>query len=138
MLHYFFQVYFIFVLFSLIQVNYRVGTARIGNCTEENCTCANIPKWNEVSCFHVNESSFPVLHFKRVKYLPERMFVGLRLHDIGLLDPDATVADNVLEGILGLDRFLVIRSSIQVMNGLFIKMLEQCFYFTRFSFLPFR
>lgn len=124
MLQYVLQNYFCILLYIIIQVNYVIlsesatGKATtlsdIGHrskCTNENCTCVDVPQWYGVQC---RQSSFPELILTRVKYLPERMFVGLRIFAVWLMDPDVTVADNVLEGILGLDAFLVQQSRIKV------------------------
>lgn len=127
MLQYNFQNYFIFLLYVIIQEKIGISheyaaeeSATSSNieprrkCTSEYCTCAEIPRWDGVDCEPVDWTSFPRLNFRRFRYLPERMFLGLRIHEINLFDPDGTVAENFLEGILGLEKFAVHQSSIQV------------------------
>lgn len=132
MRYYVFQNYLFFLLHVVIQVNYGILTEseagktatfssieHRSKCTVEKCTCADVPQWNEVTCDH-DKSSFPSLHIISF-HLPERMFVGLRVYHVWLWNPDTTVADNVLEGILGLEAFLVNRSSIQVIYIISLK-----------------
>lgn len=134
MLHYVFQIYFIFLFFVIIQVNYGIveeyaaeeaaplsDIESTRKCTAKHCTCGDIPQWNGVDCKHADGTPFPLLNFTGFKYLPERMFLGLRIFYVSLWEPDVTVADNVFEGMLGLDSFYVIQSSIKVID-LFILM----------------
>lgn len=127
------KIFFIFVLCAFSRVNYAIAkepvareagpfldTERRGKCSAESCTCAQIPKWTGVDCEHVTESPFPTLDFRRFKYLPERIFLGLRIYAVFLWDPDITVSENVFDGILGLDAFLVAQSSIKVIYFLIL------------------
>lgn len=142
MLHYFFQTYFIYILCAFISVNHAIAQEHAagetdpltdikgrGKCTAENCTCIDVPQWNGVDCYHVYQSSFPRLDFRRFKYLPERMFLGLRIYDVWLWDSDVTVEENVLEGILGLDAFVAEKSSIEVINLLTLKVALKIYRF---------
>lgn len=54
------------------------------------------------------------LEFTDIKYLPGSIFQGKSVRDIIVDDPDVTVDSNVLEGIVGLDDFIVKRSGIKV------------------------
>lgn len=140
----YFQIYFIFALCVFIQANSGIlrepGTtdAEIVSsikhrrkCTADYCTCADISLWDGVVCEHVGSSSFPLLGFWHLKYLPEKMFEELRISAVYLWNSDIVVAENVFEGILGLDRFLVIQSSIKVIYLLILKVLETFSFFSK-------
>lgn len=127
MLPYFAQMYFFLMFCVIIQINYGISQEHVlegtvplmdiasrEKCTNRYCTCAEIPQYNGVDCEVDYWSGFPLLYFKNFSYLPGRMFQRLRIHSVYLWDPDSTVAENVLEGIIGLRKFLVERSRIQV------------------------
>lgn len=134
MCQYFLQIYYLFILCVFIQVKYEISqeqapeetpeTELRPKCTENYCTCDEIPRWNGVQCIQRFWAKFPTLYFrnykylplhvKRLTYLPGRMFLGFPINAINLLEYDIDVADNVLEGILSLYEFNVGGSSIQV------------------------
>lgn len=149
MLQCYVHIYFILVLCAFIQVNCGIlhenGTTEAemvssieprGKCGAEFCTCADISVWNGVVCEHVDSSSFPLLGFWHFKYLPDRMLEGLRINAVYLWNPDITVAENFLEGIFGLDRFIVIQSSIKVIYLLILKVVENFSLLQEFNCFP--
>lgn len=134
MLQYFLQIYFIFLLCIIIEVNYGIsqvhaagevvplsGIVPKGKCTMEYCTCAQIPRWKGVDCSYLLGYGFPTLTFRSLKYLPGKMFLGLNINTVILLDRDVDVADNVLEGIIYIIEFKVEASKIKVIYFLLLK-----------------
>lgn len=127
MLQYHYHINSIFLIYVIIQVNHCISNEHgaeeaatlsliepKNKCSSDYCTCAEMPQWDGIDCEPVDWTSFPRLNFRRFKYLPVRIFRGLRIHEINLFDPDGTVAENFLEGILGLEKFTVHQSSIKV------------------------
>lgn len=129
-----FHIYFIFLIYVIIQVNHCILQDGEGStlsdiepkrkCTVQYCTCADIPRWDGVDCEPVDWTAFPRLNFRRFKYFPEGMLLGLRLNQINLFDPEGNVAENFLEGILGLEKFSVYQSRIKVIYLLILKIIQ--------------
>lgn len=127
-MQYFFQIYFICLFCEIVQVNYGIlqehtsgesstlsYTEPRGKCTAENCTCAHISKWSGIECKDREYlPRLPELRFNNSTYLTEKNFLGLSIYSIILRNPDITIAENFLEGILRLKEFLVVQSSIKV------------------------
>lgn len=147
MFQYYFQIYFILVICTFIKVNcgilYEHETTESNilssveprrKCGPTSCTCADFPQWDGVICKHDDRLYFPIIGIWRFKYLPEKMFEGLLVYGVYLWDPDATVDENVLEGCLGLQRFVVNQSSIQVICLIILKVIQKLSSFTTFSF----
>lgn len=143
MLQYHFKINFIFLIYVITQINSAISlehaaeeavtlsdTEPRSKCTSDYCTCADIPQWDGVDCEPVDWTSFPRLNFRHFKYLPNRMFLGLRLHEINLFDSDGTVAEKFLEGIFGLEKFTVHQSSIKVICLFILKVNEKVSLYT--------
>lgn len=135
MLQYHFEINSIFLIYVIINVNHCIsnehaaeeaatlsGSEPRSKCTSDYCTCADIPQWDDVDCEPVDWTSFPRLNFRRFKYVPEKMFIGLHLYEINLFDPAGIVDENFLEGILGLEKFTVHQSSIKVICLFILKL----------------
>lgn len=95
MLHYVFQNYLFLFIYVIVQVSYSVSsesarekTATFSDiehkstCTSEKCTCADVPQFYGLECKNTHKSPFPELIFGSAKYLPERIFLGLRIHAV--------------------------------------------------------
>lgn len=95
-------------------------------CSVKYCTCAEIPLWNDIDCEDYNKRCFkrPVLSCNSSNYLPERMLLGLCIYSLTLRNPSVTVAENILEGMICLDKFIVYQSGIQVIILHIFKVLE--------------
>lgn len=134
-MQYYFQIYFIFLICEIVYVNcgnpkgHAAGDAGpssdiafTGKCKAKYCKCKEIPKWKGVRCKDDDYfSGYPQLHFSSFNYLPARMFRGFSIYSVTLRDPSVTVAENFLEGILRLDRFIVEQSNIKVIHLLISK-----------------
>lgn len=127
----FFQMHIIFLFCVIIRVNdaivqeHAAGEATAlsdirprRNCTAEYCTCSEIPQWNNVECKIDFWSDQAALHFSSSEYLPRRMFQGLSIYSVTLNDPNITVAENFLAGMLRLRQFIAEKSSIKVVYSL--------------------
>lgn len=141
MLLYFFQICSIFILYLIIQVNcslvqenrttedkYLLDHVPGEKCEFSFCSCADFRKLDQVGCLSRKElpfSSLPdydgndiyILSFYDSKSnynLTKKMFHGLNIRILYLNDPEIIVAENVLEGVIGLYKLEVHQSGIEV------------------------
>lgn len=147
MLHCNFQINLIFGLCIIAEVNYvisqEIGTTnkvyfKAEKCVNNNC-CEDFRKLPaNVVCKKATDinyiyfpNDFPRLEntydieFTDTKLLAGSIFQEKHVRAIVLDDPDVTVDNNVLEGIVALDDFIAKRSSIKV---IIIKLLELLFF----------
>lgn len=127
MWQYCFNINFIFVLFVITEIN--SGFARSNVSTESEtisniattktckfmfCSCADFLKLSGVLCEGSAYNYISKLTFVDYKNLTKGVLQGFHVALLKLMDPEITVAENFLEGIISLDRIFVEQSSIQV------------------------
>lgn len=124
---------------SLIQENktteekYYLDHVPGEKCEFSFCSCADFRKLDQVGCVSRKELSYPslpdydgndiyILSFYDSKSnynLTKKMFQGLNISHLYLNDPEIIVAENVLEGVVGLYKLDVLQSSIEVIFLIF-------------------
>lgn len=140
MAQHFLQVCFIFVLCIVIQENY--GSSQENKTTESDyllkyllglvapktkcesklCSCADFRKFDRVECEQIDGYYIYALKFlshsikttSKLQNIPSKILPGYHLQLLYAYDPCITVDQNILEEIISLTKFEVLKSGIQV------------------------
>ena len=126
--------YLIFLIYIMIRVNRgasqeesvrgREMSSNNSVCGEEggllSIPCPYFENVDGVDCLTNragldSEYNISVVCFHKYKHVPAGMLKGYSIKKIIVTDPDTTVAENFLEGVLDLQEFRVEESSIEVM-----------------------
>ena len=124
-----FEMYFIFLIYTLFCINYGASQIKVIREREAmydispekeiqnmNCDCSAFKYLEGVTCRSIgrHKKEISELYFYDYKHIPAGMLTGCTIFELRLNDSDINVDENFLDGVLELTMLTVERSSIKV------------------------